>query len=107
MQGLLQAPKGQFRGLIKAYKTGQTLTDKATKQDMARKLKYYESFGKDAAWATIMGIIDNPRNLKIQKLYENYVKNTYGAILKKAFQDDVATYMTNAIAICKGSSSTG
>lgn len=101
IEGLLAAPKGQFRAIVKTYKQGQALTDKATKEDMARKLKYWESFGKDAAWATIMGIINNPKNAKIATMYENYVKNTYGAILKKTFQDDVATYMANAIAQAK------
>jgi hypothetical protein len=101
IEGLLAAPKGQFRAIVKTYKQGQALTDKATKEDMNRKLKYWESFGKDAAWATIMGIISNPKNVKIQKMYEDYVKNTYGSILKKTFQDDVAEYMANALAMAK------
>jgi TP901 family phage tail tape measure protein len=101
IEGLLAAPRGQFRAIVKTYKQGQALTDKATKEDMARKLKYWESFGKDAAWATIMGIIDNPKNAAIQKMYENYVKTTYGSILQKTFQDDVAEYMKNAIAMAQ------
>lgn len=101
IEGLLAAPKGQFRAIVKTYKQGQALTDKATKEDMARKLKYWESFGQDAAWKTIMGIVNNPKNAKIATMYENYVKNTYGSILKKTFQDDVATYMANAIQMAK------
>lgn len=100
-EGLLQAPKGAFKSIIATYRKGQALTDKATKEDMARKLKFWESFGKDAAFATIMGIINNPRNAQIQKMYEDYVRDTYGSILQKTFQEDVAEYMANAIANAK------
>lgn len=89
-EGLLAGGKKGFQNLIKQWRSGQKLLDQATKQDMNRKLKYWNSFGKDAAWATITGLIDNPKNLAIQKMYRDYVKTTYGDILKDQFQKDVA-----------------
>lgn len=95
-EGFLSGSKAGQKSFIKAWKLREKLVDKATKDDMNNKLKLWNSYGKDAAWATIMGIINNPRNHKITKMYETYVKNTYSAPLKKAFQDDVAQYMINA-----------
>lgn len=106
LEGLMSAPKGQFKSIIKMYRQGQKLTDKATQDDMNRKLEYWNQFGKDAAWQMVMGIISNPRNARIQKMYEDYVKTTYGSILKKVFQDDVAEYMANAVAMAQAAATT-
>lgn len=101
LQGLLQAPKSAWRGIIAKWKEGQTLLDNATKQDMARQLTYWNTFGKNAAWATIMGVVDRPQTFKIQKMYREYVKNTYGAILKDQYNKDVQAAIAKGLADMK------
>jgi TP901 family phage tail tape measure protein len=105
-EGLLAGGKTGWKSLLKEWKAGQKLIDKATNADMKKKLELWNRYGKDAAWATVQGIIDNPRNYKITKMYETYVESTYGSILKKVFQDDVRDYMANWAADAKAAATT-
>lgn len=103
-EGLLSGGKEGFKSLLKQWSAGQKLLDQATKEDMARKLKYWNAYGKDAAWQTIMGMIDDPKNAKIRDMYTDYVKKTYGGVLQSQFKKDVA----EALAIAQaGLSSVG
>lgn len=96
-EGLLSGGKKGWNSLINQWEQGQKLLKQATDRDLDVQLKEWERFGKDAAWAMINGLINNPRQMELNNKFKGYIKRNYGDILADEFAKEVAEAMAQAI----------
>lgn len=99
-EGIINSPGG--RKLIKSwtgvFKKGGPI-EKATHVDMTNTLKYWNTFGKKAAYNMIMGITSNIHDdPKIQERFRKYVKTNFGDILHDQLMKDFHAAFKDAMA---------
>lgn len=94
-EGLLSGGKKGWRDLIKTWKAGQKILDKVTEKQLDDQLAQWQKHGKDAAWAMVNGIGSSLQSAELRDKYSAYIRNTFGAILRKEMADEVAATMKN------------
>jgi len=96
-EGILQAPKKGFKQLQADWKKREKDIDKITKSQLDSQLKYWKTFGTDAAWQMVNGLATSPAWAKLRPTFRTHIVQAFGGILQAEFKAEVAAAMEQAV----------